>query len=132
MIDIKKFDSNLLKIDKKIIDKNIGYTTIEKIDDYKNIYIVNSLYLTINYASGYIECNSGEKKGVNKYLVFDSTDENKELLKKYNYFFNRIRKKKKKKISGNKCDYEKDYMKNKFNSTFFKRRVSIILWSFLG
>ena len=28
--------------------------------------------------SGYIE-----EKGVNKYLVFDSTDENKELLKKY-------------------------------------------------
>ena len=82
--------------------------------------------MTINYASGYIECNSVEKKGVNKYLVFDSTDENKELLKKYNYFFNRIRKKIKK-ISDNKCDYEKDYMKNKFNSTFFKRSVSIIL-----
>ena len=31
------------------------------------------------YNSGYIE-----EKGVNKYLVFDSTDENKELLKKYN------------------------------------------------
>ena len=28
---------------------------------------------------------------MNKYLVFDSTDENKELLKKYNYVFNGIR-----------------------------------------
>ena len=41
------------------------------------------MYLTITHASGYIE-----EKGVNKYLVFDSTDENKELLKKYNYVFN--------------------------------------------
>ena len=32
-----------------------------------------------------------KKKGVNKYLVFDSTDENKELLKKYNDVFNGIR-----------------------------------------
>ena len=42
-------------------------------------------------------------------MVFDSTDENKELLKKYNYFFNGIRNKIKK-ICGDECDYEKDYM----------------------
>ena len=52
---------------------------------------------------------------MNKYLVFDSTDENKELLKKYNDVFNGIRNKIKK-ISGDECDYEKDYMKIKFNS----------------
>ena len=73
------------------------------------------MYLTIAHASGYIE-----EKGVNKYLVFDSTelhttDEKKELLKKYNDVFNGIRKKIKK-ISGDKCDYEKDYIKIKFNS----------------
>ena len=50
----------------------------------------------------------------------------KSYLKNTTIFFNRIRKKIKK-ISGNKWDYEKDYMKNKFNSTFSKRRVSIIL-----
>ena len=55
------------------------------------------------------------KKGVNKYLIFDSTDENKELLKKYNDVFNGIRNKIKK-ISGDECDYEKDYTKIKFNS----------------
>ena len=43
------------------------------------------LYLNITHASGYIE-----EKGVNKYLVFDSTDENKELIKKYNDVFNGI------------------------------------------
>ena len=52
---------------------------------------------------------------MDKYLVFDSTDENKELLKKYNDTFNGIRDKIKE-INSNKCDYEKDYMKIKFNS----------------
>ena len=66
--------------------------------------------MNIDHASGYIK-----EKGVNKYLVFDSTDENKELLKKYNDVFNGIRNKIKK-ISGDECDYEKDYMKIKFNS----------------
>ena len=101
--DMINIDSNLWEIDKKS-DKdigiyNIGYITIEKIDDYKNIYSVNPLYVIIDHASGYIE-----EKGVNKYLVFDSRDENKKLLKKY------------KKISDDECDYEKDYMKIKFNS----------------
>ena len=35
---------------------------------------------------------------VNKYLVFDSTDENKDLLKKYNDAFNGIKDKIKKQI----------------------------------
>ena len=52
---------------------------LKKIDNCKNIYSVNPLYLRINHANGYIE-----EKGMNKYLIFDSTDENKELLKEYN------------------------------------------------
>ena len=104
----------MLKIDRKsyknICIYNIGYITIKKIDDYENVYSVNPLYLIIAHASGYIE-----EKGVNKYLVFDSTDENKELLKKYNDVFNGIRDKIKE-ISSCECDYEKDYMKIKFNS----------------
>ena len=59
MINIKKFDSNLLKIDKKSYKDigiyNIGYITIKKIGDCKNIYSVNPLYLGINHANGYIE-----------------------------------------------------------------------------
>ena len=70
----------MLKIDKKSCKDigiyNIGYITIKKIDDCENIYSVNLLYLHINKASGYIE-----EKDVSKYLIFDSTDENKELLK---------------------------------------------------
>ena len=68
------------------------------------------MYLLIDHANGYIE-----EKGVNKYLVFDSTDKNKELLKKYNDVFNGIRDKIKE-VSSDECDYEKDYMKIKFNS----------------
>ena len=76
----------------------------------KNIYSVNPLYLGIIHACGYVE-----EINENKNLIFDSMDENKELLKKYNDVFNGIRNKIKK-ISGDECDYEKDYMKIKFNS----------------
>ena len=69
----------------------------------------NPLYLIIAHASGYIE------KGVNIYLIFDSMDENKELLKKYNDVLNGI-KGKIKEVSSDECDYKKDYMKIKFNS----------------
>ena len=70
---------------------NIGYIKILKIDDCEKIYNVNPLYLNIDHANRYIE-----EKGTNKYLLFDSTDENKELLKKYNDVFNGIRDKIKK------------------------------------
>ena len=114
IIDLENFKSNLLKIDKKSYKDigiyNIGYITIKKIDDYENIYSVNPLYLIIAHASGYIE-----EKGVNKYLVFDSIDENKELLKKYNNVFNGI-KDKIKEINSDEFYYENDYMKIKFNS----------------
>ena len=68
------------------------------------------MYLRINHVSGYIE-----EKDVNNYLIFDSTDENKESLKNYNNVFNGI-KNKIKEVSSTECDYEKDYMKIKFNS----------------
>ena len=97
MINLKNFESNLLKIDRKSYKNigiyNIGYITIKKIDDCENNCNVNPLYLLVNYASGYIE-----EKGVNKYLIFDSTDENKELLKKYSDVWSGI----KNKIGSNK------------------------------
>ena len=68
------------------------------------------MYLRVDHASGYIE-----EKGVNKYLVFDSTDKNKELLKKYNDVFNEIRDMIKE-INSDEHNYEKVYMKIKFNS----------------
>ena len=71
---------------------------------------LNTLYLNIDHASGYIK-----DKGINKYLVFDSTDENKDLLKKYSDVWNGI-KNKIKEVDDSVWDYEKDYMKIKFNS----------------
>ena len=59
--------------------------------------------------SGYIE-----EKGVNKYLIFDSTDDNKELLKKYNDIFNGFSDNIKE-ISSGEYDYEKGYMNITFN-----------------
>ena len=113
IIDIENFDAKLLKIDKKSCKDidifNIGYVTKKKIGNCMNINSVNPLYLGITHANGYIE-----EKDMNKYLVFNSTDENKELLKKYNDVFNGIRNKIKE--INNECDYEKDYLKIKFNS----------------
>ena len=78
---------------------------MKKFDDCKYIYSVNPLYLLVNYANGYIE-----KKGGNKYLIFDSIDENKELLRKYNDAWKGIGDKIKE-ISSGECDCEKEYMK---------------------
>ena len=91
IIDLEIFDSSLLKLDKKSYKDigiyNIGYITIKKIGDCKNIYSVNPLYLRITHASGHMD-----EKGVNKYLSFESmklysvelrsTDENKEIKSK--------------------------------------------------
>ena len=82
-----------------------------KIDNCKNIYSVNPLYFCITHTNGYIEHSSAEQINENKYLIFDSIDENKELLKKYHDVFNEIRDKIKE-INSDECDY----MKVKFNS----------------
>ena len=66
MINIKTFHSNLLKIDKKshkdIDIYYIGYITIKKFSDYKNIHSVNPLYLTIHSATGYFEEEENDEK----------------------------------------------------------------------
>ena len=55
VINLKNFELNLLKIDKKHykdIDINyIGYITIKKIGDREDIHSVNPLYLLVNHAS---------------------------------------------------------------------------------
>ena len=80
IINLENVNARLLKIDKKTFKGiniyYIGYITKIKIDYCQNTYSVNPLYLRIDHANGYIE----EKNG-NKYLVFDSVDENKKLLK---------------------------------------------------
>ena len=52
MINIKDFESRLLKIDKKLYKNtstySIGYITIKTIDDQENNHSVNPLYLMID------------------------------------------------------------------------------------
>ena len=81
IIDIETFDSNMLRLDKKTYKNldiyNIGYVTVKKIGFGYDVNSVDPLCLRIDNANGYIE-----EINENKYLVFDDTDENKELLKK--------------------------------------------------
>ena len=114
IIDIKTFDSNMLKLDKKSYKNldiyNTGYVTIKKIGYGYDINSVNPLYLRINNVNGYIE-----EVNENKYFAFDVTYENKKLLERYGDVFNGIMDKIKK-IDDDWLEYAKDYMKIRFNS----------------
>ena len=83
---------------------------IKKVGSGYDVNSVNPLYLRINNVNGYIEEINGDK-----YLVFDDTYENKELLKRYDDVFNGIMDKIKK-IDDDWLEYSKDYMKIKFSS----------------
>ena len=79
IIDIKDFQSNLLKIDKKqykdIDIYYIGYITIKNFGDCENIHSVNPLDLISYSATGYFKENYGEK-----YLILDSTEKYVEVF----------------------------------------------------
>ena len=89
IIDIKTFDPNNLKLDKKTYKDldiyNIEYVIIKKIGDCYDVNSVNPLYLRTDNASGYTEEVNEDKQ-----LVFDIRDKNKELLKRYDDVFNRL------------------------------------------
>ena len=115
IINIEEFNSSLLKIDQKWYKEidiyYIGYIKIKKNGDYENTYSLNPLYLIIGKVDGHIEENNG-----NKYLVFDSTDENKEVLKKYTELWDGIENETETKSDGKKGEYGKNFMKIKFNT----------------
>ena len=101
MIDIKNFHSNLLKIDKKshkdIDIYYIGYITIKKFKNCKNIHSVNPLYLIIHSATGYFKEENGEK-----YLIFD-------LFEKYEEVFSGIKSEIKTINGGKEMFYDENY-----------------------
>ena len=78
MIDIKNFNSKLLKLDQKLYQNidiyHIGYITIKGIGDFESIYIVNPLYFIIGRVDGYIK-----EINASKYLIFPSADKNGEV-----------------------------------------------------
>ena len=63
----------------------------KKIDNYENIHCVNPLYSIIDKTDGYIECNFIEESNGNKYLIFVSTDKNKEVLTNYAELWDEIK-----------------------------------------
>ena len=79
MINIQNFHSNLLKIDEKPYKDfdiyYIGYITIKKIGDCRNIYSVNPLYLMIPSATGYFTEENDEK-----HLILDAIDKYEEVF----------------------------------------------------
>ena len=79
MIDIRKFKSNLIKIDKKSHRDfdiyYIGYSMIKKFNTYENIHSVNPLYLVIHSATGFFKQEYSEM-----YLILD-------LIEKMKKFF---------------------------------------------
>ena len=81
IIDIKKFELNLLKIDKKSHKDfdiyYIGCDTIKKFGDCKNIRNVNPLYLIFHSATGYFE-----EKNDDKYLILNSNKNYEKFLSK--------------------------------------------------
>ena len=112
LINIKDFDVMLLKFDKKtsmgLGIYCIGYVT--KKPEW-NVNSVNPLYLVINRIDGFIEEKNGDK-----YLNIVETDRNSNVLKKHSEVWNRI-KDYIEKINNNKLEeYDKNYMKIKFNS----------------
>ena len=76
------------------------------------------MYLIISEVDGYIK----EKNG-SKYLVFDSENENNEVLKKYNKLWDEIKNETETINSGktskrSSAEYDKNFMKIKFNSYY--------------
>ena len=115
IINLKEFDPSQLNLDKKSL-MDIGiyyieYITAKSIGDYENITSVNPLYLIINDVDGYIEENDK-----NKYLSFASSDNNRDVLKKYIKLWHEV-KYHIQTINDDEFDeYSKDYMKIKFDS----------------
>ena len=105
IIDIRNFNSNLLKIGKKSHEDfdiyYIGYVTIKKFNDCKNIHSVNPLYLIIYSATDHFK-----EKYREKYLILDSTE-------KYEEVFSRIKSEIK---TTEKLFYEKHYARIRVNT----------------
>ena len=114
MIDIRKFEPNLLKIDKKSHEDfdiyYFGYITIKRFSSYngdclyENICSVNSLYSIFHSATGYFYKNNGEK-----YLILDPIEKYEEVFSGTKSGIETIN-------SGEKLFYEKHYAKIGFNT----------------
>ena len=116
MISVKRFYPSFLNISKisfKSIDAviySIRYITMKSLD-HVNIDSANSIYLVLNNVDGYIEESNG-----NKYLIFASTDKNKEIWKKYTELWNEIDNQIETINGGEPIEYKKYFTKIEFES----------------
>ena len=112
IINIKNFDPNNIKVDKKsyknILIYYIGYVTV-KDSKYVKINSVNPSYLIFSKLNGYFEEING-----NKYLTLAPTNESKEIIRKYEELWSVIRDLITS-ITKNLDDYDKKYMKVNFD-----------------
>ena len=106
----------MLSIDKisfKSIDAvicNIKYITLKSLN-HVNIDSENPPYLIFNNVDGYDEESNGDK-----YLIVTSTDNNKEVLKKYVELWDKVKNQIETINGGEPIDYKKDFMKSRFES----------------
>ena len=121
IVNIKDFDSSLLEINKlsfkgifSVIIHYIKYITT-KISNGVSIYRTDNdedfLFLFLDGLDGYIEKHNGIK-----YLVFDSTDKDKEALKNYKKLWEETKRKLEAINNDEPIEYKKDFMKIKFQS----------------
>ena len=111
LINIKDFDNNKLKLDKKNVLGNdvyyIGYIT--KKPQWR-VFSVNPLYLMIDKIKGHFEEVDG-----GKYLIISS--ENEDIMEKYQEAFDGIKEIiKKVNDYGQPIKYDDNYIKIKFNT----------------
>ena len=89
IINVKNFDPNNIKIVEKsyknILIYYIRYVTIKN-SKYVKINSVTPLYLIFNKVNGYFE-----KINKSKYLTLVPTNESKEIIKKYEELWSKIR-----------------------------------------
>ena len=112
LISLEDFNASLLKLDEKsVMDINIYYICYVTKKPKYNIDSVNPLYLTIKELDGFID----EKNG-NKYLNITLTDSNNDVLIKYAKVWSGVKDQIKKVGNDLIFEYDKDYMKIKFDS----------------
>ena len=109
-INLEDFDTRMLKIDrrnyKEIDIYYIGYVTVKTIANCNNINSVNPLYLMIDKMIGHFE-----EKNRNKYFVLDDVEENKEVSKKHDNIWGKIKKEIGTINGGKNMEYGKDLKK---------------------
>ena len=111
LINIKNFNNNNLKLDKKgVLGNDVYYIGYIAKKSQWNVFSVNPLYLIINKIKGHFEEVDGDK-----YLIISS--ENGDIMQKYQEVFDGI-KEIIKKINGysQPIKYDENYMKIKFNT----------------